>query len=149
MLVVYMFSSSSIDLLNFINQIRLNFILTQNAQNIVRVDRPIGKSISSGDGVAFPDNEVFTSGNTILMLRSVGVGNFKNSHTPADAGELHNTIDVANGRAIFGFSGLKQLCHSRKTKNNVLGFGYLTRDFRQNVPRGNHITVMNGEVCAS
>ena len=115
----------------------------------MRVNGPIGKSISGKDEVAFPDNDMFASGDTIVMLRSIGVGNFKNPHAPADAGELHNAINVANGGAIFGFPGLKQLCHPGKTKNNVLGFGYLTRDFSQNVPGGNCITVMNVDVCAS
>src|SRR5581483_9191659 len=109
------YTLEAIDLLDFVDQVSLEFFFAQNRQDVVRVQRTIHERLTGPYALAFLHVDVHALGNRVFLLGTVIGHNVDFALAFGDFTELHHTIDLADDGRLAWFAGLEQLDYARQT----------------------------------
>jgi hypothetical protein len=121
MLVVDFHTLSTVNVLNFVEQVLLNFFRAADPKNILRNERTANKSIPGLDHVARMNLQVFAVRDHVLNLSSVCSLHENDSLPTLLLGwELNFAVNLRNNRWILRLTNFKEFGHSRQTSSDVL-----------------------------
>src|SRR5262249_50766970 len=139
----------AIDLLDLVDQVGLQFLLSEDGEDIVRVERAIHERLAGAYALAFLHVDVHATRDGVLLLRSRVGGDVDLAHALADLAEADDAIDLADDRGLTRLAGLEELDHTRQTAGDVLGRGGLARDLGEDVARMDLVSVVDHQVGAA
>jgi hypothetical protein len=121
MLVVDLHTLGTINVLNFVKQVLLNFFRAADPKNVLRDKRATNKSIAGFDHVARMNLQVFAVRDHVLNLSAVGPLDKYNSLPTLLLGwELDFSVNLRDNRWIFRLTNFEEFGHSRQTSSDVL-----------------------------
>src|SRR6185437_4395346 len=147
-------------LLHFVQQIFLHRPRSLDPQNVVRIHRPLGQTISSSHAVALVHAQVLARRHLVKLrrLRLVnGIHTVVRLHqrlhedlalAALDLAEPHHAVDLRNSRRILRPARLEQLRNSRQTARDVARLVRLAADLRENGTRGDPRAILHDELSA-
>ncbi len=122
-----------IDLLDLVDQVALQFLLSQDRQNVVGVDRAVDQGIARPHPLRLLDVDVRVPRDQIFAGLPVVAGD---DDLPGDDGR------------VLGPTSLEELDNARQTPRDVLGLGRFARNLGQHVSRMDFLAVIDHEVRA-
>src|SRR5262249_14014527 len=137
-----------VDFLDFVDQVALEFALTEHGQNVVRVERTIHERLASANAITFLHVDVHAARHGVFLLGTVIGGDVDLALTFADLAELHHTIDLADDCGLARLAGFEELDDARQTTGDVLGLGGFTRNLSKHIARKDLVTILDHEVSA-
>src|SRR5262245_16401517 len=147
-LVVDLHALQAVDLLHFVEQILLHSARPLNAQNVVRVDGPLGEAVTGAHLVAFMDAQVFADRNFVYALRSGCWDHDDLTLTALDLAEANRAIDFRDDRRVFRPACFEQLGHARQTARDVAGLVDLAADLGECSAWLDVLLVTHGQLSA-
>ena len=143
MLIVYFHALKPVNFLDFVDEVGLGFVDTQNVKDVVRIFRSFTQPVASQHAVAGVNHQMLAVRYEVLSFLVVFTLDNDLLLTADNFPELNSPIDFGNNRRIARPTGLKQLGHTGQTAGNITGFGYHTRHFHQNVTGFHRLAVGN------
>src|SRR6266849_6160794 len=129
-LVVDRYPLQTVNLLDFVDEMFLQFLRAADVQDFVRVDRPFGQLLALFDIVALEDNHMLADGNEVFFLQSGLLVLDNNAAFAAHArSEIDDAVDLGNFRGVFGPARFEKFGHAREAAGDVFGLGGLARSF--------------------
>src|SRR6266581_696319 len=129
-LVVDRHPLETVNLLDFVDQVFLQFLRATDVQDFVGVDRPFGQLLAFFDVVALEDNDVLANGNEVFFLQRGLLVLDDNAAFAAHArSEINDAVDLGYFRSVFGPARLEQFGHAREAAGDVFGLGGFARGF--------------------
>ena len=149
-LVVDGHALEAVDLLDFVDQVLLQFLLAEDRQDVVRIARTVHQRVAGADPFVFLHGHVHAA--LDFVLGRLGRRVFRHDDDLAaaldDAAELDRAVDGAHHRGVAGLAGLEQFDDARQTAGDVLGLGRLARDLGEDVAGEHLFAVTHHEVRA-
>ena len=145
-LIIDVDTLQTIDLLNFVHKVSLQFFFTENGQNIMRITRTIHQRLAGTHMFAFLNVHVNATRQSVFALDSVLVDDHNLPLALGDIAVLHDTVDFSDDRGLAGFSRFKQFNDARQTTRDVFGLRRFTRNLRQDVALVNRVAVGHHQV---
>src|SRR5262249_49113757 len=125
----------TVDFLDFVHQVSLQFLFAKNGQDVMRVERTIHKLLARFDALALLHVHVDAPGNRVFLLGSIVGYHVYFALSLAHLTELYRAIDFANDCGFMRFASFEQFHHARQTACDVLGLCGLTRDLGKHISR--------------
>ena len=122
-----------VNFLDFVHQVRLQFLFSEHGQDVVRVERAIHQRFASFHALAFLHVDVNAARNRVFLFGAVVGDDIHLALSLGDFAELDRAIDFADDRGFMRLAGFEQLDHAWQTTGDVFGFGGLARDLGQHV----------------
>ncbi len=138
----------AVDFLDFVHQVRLQFLFSEDGQNVVRVERPVHQRFARLHALAFLHVDVDAARNGVFFLRAVVGDHIHFALALGDFAELDRAINFADDRGFVRLAGFEQFDHARQTAGDVLRLGGLARDLGQHVARVSGVAVLHHQVGA-
>ena len=138
----------AVDFLDFVHQVRLQFLFAEDSQNVVRIERPVHQRFARLHALAFLHVDVHAARNRVFFFRAVVGDHVHFALALGNFAELDRAIDFADDRGFMRLAGFEQFHHARQTTGDVLGLGGLARDLRQHVARRRGVAVLHHQVSA-
>ena len=147
-LVVDVDALQPVDLLDLVHQVRLQRLLAEHVQDVVRVRRPVHQRLAGPDALALLHVDVHAARQRVLArLGARLVRHDDDLPLPLDdAAVLHDAVDLRDDRRLARLARLEELHDARQTSRDVLGLGRLARNLREHVARRHHLAVLHHQV---
>src|SRR6185312_3361848 len=142
-LVVDVHALQTIDLLNFVYEVFLQAVHTQDSKNVVRVQRTIHQSLTGSNAIAFLHVDVRTAGDIVLALFAVVADDDEFPFALGNRTELNDSVDFRHDRRLAGTTSFEQFHYARQTARDVLGLGRLARNLCNDVTRLDFFAVVH------
>src|SRR5688572_11234146 len=127
MLIGDLHTLHTIHFLNFVHEVLLHFSNTADLQDIVRIDRTVGKTLTRTDGIAFLNENVLTERNRVLAaIGAIVRGYNDNARTTTRLLEVDRSVDLGNRSRIRRRTGFEELGNAWQTARDVAGLTGLT-----------------------
>ena len=139
----------TIDLLDLVHQVRLQFLLAQHIQNVVRVQGPIHQRVACAQTLAFLDVHVNAALHRVFLLVAVVRGHVNLALPLGNFAKANHAVDLADDRRLARLARLEQLHYARQTARDVLGPRALLGNLREHVARTHFVAVLNHQVSAA
>src|ERR1017187_10317834 len=132
-LVVDVDALQTVDFLNLVDQVLLQFLFTEDSQDVVRVAGSVHERLAGFHALAFLDVDVHAAGQGILALFpfvaldidfALALGNFA---------VLHDAVDLRDDGRLARLARFEQFHHARQTAGDVLRLGGFARDLGHHV----------------
>ena len=107
MLVVDVHALQTVDFLNFVDEVLLQFLLAENIQNVVRVARAIHQRIAGLDALAFLHVDVDAAGQRVFALLAVVADDVDLALTLGHFAVLHHAVDLRHDGASHAACALR------------------------------------------
>src|SRR4029079_5440521 len=125
-------------------------------QDVVRIDRTFGQTITSAHTITFVHSQVLASSDFVqlcfarLVERTVVVDRRNEDLTLAalDLTEPHHTVDLRDRRRILRTTRFKQLGDSRQTARDVARLVRFTTNRGDDRSREDLLSILHGELSA-
>ena len=155
-LVVDLHALEAIDLLHFVEQILLHRARSLDPQNVVRIDRTFGQTITSAHAIAFVHAQVLAGADFVqlclarLVERAVVIDRRDEDLALAalDLAEPHHAVDFGDRRRILRTTRFEQLGDSRQTARDVARLVRFTADLGDDRSREDLLSILHGELSA-
>src|SRR6185437_5440729 len=138
----------TIDLLDFVHQVSLQFLFAEYGKNVVRVERAIHQRLTGANTLAFLHVDVNTLWHRVFFFRSVIGHHIDFALAFAHFAELQHAINFTDDRGFARLAGFKQLDHAWQTTGDVFRLGGFTWDVCQHVARMHLISILHHQVRA-
>src|SRR4051812_16555038 len=146
-LVVDVDALQAVDLLDFVDQVGVQRLLTEDRQDIVRIARPVHERLARADAVAFLDVDVHAARQRVLSRLAPLFRDDDDLALPLDdAAVADDAVDFRDDRRLARLSRFEQLDHARQTARDVLRLGRLARDLGEDLSRVHRVAVLDHEV---
>ena len=133
-LVVDVDALQPVDLLDLVDEIRVQRLLAEDRQDVVRVARPVHQRLARADAVAFLDVDVHAARQRVLSRLATVLRDDDDLALPLDdAAVPDDAVDLRDDRRLARLARLEQLDHARQTARDVLGLGGLARNLREHL----------------
>ena len=139
----------TVDFLDFVDQIALQFLLTEHGENVVRVERTVHERFASLQALAFLHVDVDAALHGVFLLLAVVRGDVDFALTLGDFAELHHTIDLADDCGFTRLAGFEQFDDAGQTAGDVLGTRGFAWDFGKDIARRDLVSILNHKVSAA
>ena len=136
----------TIDLLDLVHQVCLQFLLAEHRKDVVRVERTIHQRLAGAQAFAFLHVDVNTARHRVLLFLAVICRDVDLALTLGDFTEADDTIDLADDGRLTRLAGFEELDHARQTARDVLGAGGFARDLGQDVSGEDLVAILHHEV---
>ena len=123
----------TVDFLDFVDQVALQFLFAEHGKNVVRVQRTIHQRLAGVQAFAFLHVDVDAARHGVFFLLAVVRGDVDLALTLGDFAELDHTIDLADDGRLARLAGFEELDDARQTAGDVLGAGGFARDLGKDV----------------
>ena len=120
MLVVDVYALLSVNLLDFIDQERLECILTEDGQNVMRILRTVTERLCGDDRISVTHQDVGAHRNHVPELLAEGVDDIDDPLTLGDRTDFNGTGNLGKHCGILRSSGLEELTDTGKTTGDIL-----------------------------
>ena len=135
-LVVDVDALQPVDLLDLVDEVRLQRLLAEDRQDVVRVARPVHQRLARADALAFLHVDVHAARQRVLSRLAAVLRDDDDLALPLDdAAVLDDAVDLRDDRRLARLARLEQLDHARQTARDVLRLRRLARDLREHVAR--------------
>ena len=148
MLVVDVDTLQPIHFLDFIDQIFLQLLFTQDGQDVMRIARTIHQRLARLDALPFLHGDMDAARQRVLLGFAVLGHDDDLSLALGNLPVLHHAVDFADDSSFVGLAGFEQLDHARESAGNVFRLGGFARDFGQHVAGQDLIAILHHEVRA-
>src|SRR5688500_683641 len=146
-LVVDVDALQPVDLLDFVDQVLLQFLLAEHPQDVVRIARTVHQLLARTHPLALVDVDVHAARQRVLpRLGPIVRDDDHLALALDDAAFLDHAVDFRDDGRILRLARLEQLNHARQTAGDVLGLGGLARDLGQHVARFLRLAVLHHQV---
>ena len=132
----------TVDFLDFVDQVRLQLLLAEHGENVVRVERTIHERLAGADALAFLDVDVDAAGHGVFLLLAVVGGDVDAALTLGDFAEANDAIDFGDDGGFAGLAGFEELDDARQTAGDVLGARGFARDLGKDVAGEDFVAVL-------
>src|SRR6516225_1309507 len=122
-LVVDVDALQTVDFLNLVHQVLLQFLFAEHAHDVVRIARAVHERIARVNTLAFLDVDVNAAGESVLALLAVVADDVQFAHALRDFAVLHRSVYLADHGGFARLAGFEQLHHARQAARDVLGLG--------------------------
>ena len=146
MLVVDVDALQTVDFLNLVDQVLLQFLFAEYRQNVVRIARAIHQRLAGLDLLAFLNLDVHAAGQRVFALLAVFAFDVDLALALADFAVLHRAVDLRHDGRLTRLARFEQFHHARQTAGDVLGLGGFARDLGQHVAGVDFLAVANHQV---
>ena len=133
MLVIDIDSLQPVDLLDFIDQVGLQFLFAEHGQNIVRISGTVHERLSGSDRISLLHVDVNTSRQRVFPLHPVVAGYRNLASTLGNVAVPHHAVNLGDDCGLLGLAGLEQLHHTGQSTGDVLGLGGFSGNLGQDV----------------
>src|SRR6185369_12256564 len=140
MLVVDVDALQTVNLLNFVHKVALQFLDTAHGKNIVRIQRAVHERLARPDPVFLLDVYVHASRNRVFAFLTVGRFNYHAAQPLDYRPELDHAVDLGHHRGFLRPASFEQLDYARQTAGDVLGLCSFAWDLGDDVT-GRHANV--------
>ncbi len=138
----------AVDLLDFVDEVALQFLFAEDGEHVVRVEGTVEELVAGAEAFAFLDVDVDGAGYGVLALIAVVCGDVDLALTLDDFAEADDAVDFRDGCGFAGLACLEEFDDARQTAGDVLGAGGLTRDLGEDVAGCDLFPVRDHEVRA-
>ena len=137
-----------VDLLDLVDQVRLQRLLAEDVQDVVGIARSVHQRLARADALAFLDVHVHAARQRVLArLGARLVGHDDDLPlTLDDAAVLDDAVDLGDDGGLARLARLEQLDHARQSARDVLRLRRLARDFREHIARRHPLAVLHHHV---
>ena len=146
MLVVDIDALQTIDFLDLVHQVFLQFLFAQHGQDVVRIARTIHQWVARFHPLALLHVDVNAARDGIFFLFPVVSGDGNLTHTLGDFAVLDDAVDLGDDGRLTRFARFEQLHHARQTAGDVLGLGGRTRNLGEHVAGVDHFFVIHHQM---
>ena len=146
MLVVDVDALQTVDFLDFVDQVLLQFLLAEHVQDVVRVARAIHQRIARLHALAFLHVDVDAAGQRVFLLVAVVGDDVDLALALGDFAVLHDAVDLGDHGRFARLAGFEQFDDARQTAGDVLGLGGRARDLREHVAGVDFVAVAHHQV---
>ncbi len=146
MLIVDVDPLEAIDLLDFVDEVPLQFLIAKDIQDIVGIDGPIHEGFSSFDLISLEHIDMLAPRDQIFLFLTILRHDLDLSHSLRHASKLYSSVDLRDDRRLPGPPSFKELCNPWQTPGNVLGLCRLPRDLDNRITGGDRLTILHREV---
>ena len=133
MLVVDIDALQTVDFLDFVHQVLLQFLLAEHAQNVVRIARTVHQRIARTHALAFLHVDVHAARHASIRSARRRRRRCRSCAYPCDFAVLHDAVDLGDDGRFARLARFEQLDDARQTAGDVLGLGGRTRDLGEHV----------------
>jgi hypothetical protein len=154
-LVVDTDALQAVDLLDLVDEPCSELFLALDAQDVVRIGRPVLQRIARANAVARLHLDVLAFGDQVLA-REIGLSaTFGRDRRDDDLAlalgvfaHRHLAVDLADDGVIFRLACFEELGDARQPTGDVLHFGGVARDLRENLAGVDEVTLLRDDVRA-
>src|SRR2546428_8077924 len=146
MLIVDVDALEPIDLLDFVDQVSLQFLFSQDPQDVVRITRAVHQSFTGVDILAFLNIDVNAPRQQVFRGSCIFVFNDDFALPAHQAAIVNHAVNFSDDSRFFRLTRFKQLHDARQTAGNVLGLCGFARDFGQRVAWMNFVAAVYHQV---
>ena len=146
MLIVDIHALQTVDFLNLIDKVLLQFLLTQHGKNVVRVTGAIHQRVAGLQALAFLHVDVNTARDGIFALFAIVTDDVDAALSLHYFAEADNTVDLRHDRGVTRLARFEQFDDTRQTAGDVFGLRGFTRNLRQNIGCVYHVTVAHHQM---
>ena len=139
----------TVDFLDFVHQVRLQFLLAQHVENVVRVQRAIHQRIAGAQTLAFLHVDVNAARHRVFLLVAVVGRDVDLALSLGHFTEADHAVDLADDGRLARLAGFEQLDHARQTAGDVLGARALLGNLGQHIARTDIFAVLDHQVSAA
>src|SRR5579872_5447294 len=132
-----------VNFLDFVYQVRLQFLFSQHGQDVVGVERAVHERFAGLDALAFLHVDVNAARNRVLFFGAVVGDDIHLALSLRDLAEFNRAIDFADDCSFMRLAGFEQLDHAWQTTGDVFRLGSLARDLSQHVAWESGVAVLN------
>jgi hypothetical protein len=155
-LVVDLHALQAVHLLHFVEQVLLHRTRALDAQNVVRVHRPFGQTVTGAHAVALVHTQVLAGRHFVQLLRLRIVHaphrafDARGAHedlalAALDVAEADEAVHLGNRRRILRLAGFEELGHTRQTAGDVARLVRLTADLGERHAGAHLLAVLDRE----
>src|ERR1035437_1746366 len=146
MLVVDVDALQTVDFLDLVDQVLLQFLFTEHRQDVVRVARAVHERFAGLDLLAFLNLDMDAAGQRVYALFAVIAYDGDLAQALADFAVFHRAVDLRHDGRLARLARFEQLHHARQTAGDVLGLGGFARDLGQHIAGVDFLGVANHQV---
>ncbi len=146
MFIVDVDALQTVDFLDFIHQVLLQFLFAQHRHDVVRIARPVHQGVARTYAFGFLHVDVHSARQRVFALFAVVADDVNLAHAFADFAVLHNAVDLTDHRSLPRLARLEQFDNARQTARDVLGLGSGAWDLGQHVARVNVIPIRHRQM---
>src|SRR3712207_4137725 len=132
-LVVDVDALEAVDLLDFVDEVLLQTVHAEHAEDVVRVERAVHQRFARPYAVALLHVDVRAARDVVLALLAVVADDDEAALALRDGAELDGAVNLAHDRGLAGLARLEELDDARQAARDVLGLGRLARDLGDHV----------------
>ena len=139
----------TVDFLDFVHQVSLQFLLAQHGKNVVRVQRAIHQRIAGAQTLAFLHVHVNAARHRVFLLVAVVGRHVDLALALGHFAKANHAIDLADDGRLTRLARFEQFDHARQTAGDVLGARRLLGNLRQHIARTHFVAVLDHQVSAA
>ena len=111
----------TVDFLDFVHQVSLQFLFAQHGKNIVRVQGTVHQRVAGTKAFAFLHVDVDTARYRVFLLVAIVSRDVDLALTLGNFAEADHTIDFADDGRLARLASFEQFDNARQTAGDVLG----------------------------
>ena len=146
MFVVDIHTLQAVNLLNLVDEVLLQFLLTQNSEDVVRVARTIHQRFTGPDALARLYVDMHASRQGILTLFLVVGYDIDFALALDDLTVADHAVDLRHDGRFLGAPRFEEFDNTRQTTGDVLRLGGFTRNLGDHIAAVNVFPVSNHQV---
>ncbi len=139
----------TVDFLDFVHQVSLQFLFAQHGKNVVRVQRAVHQRIAGAQTLAFLHVDVNAARHRVFLLVAVVGRDVDLALSLGHFAEANHTVDLADDGRLARLARFEQFHHARQTAGDVLGARALLGNLRQHIARTHLVAVLHHQVSAA
>ncbi len=145
-LVVDVDALQTVDFLDLVDQVLLQFLFAEHGQNVVRIARTVHERLAGFHPLAFLDVDVHAARQRVFALLAVVADDVDLALPLGDFAVLHGAVDLRDDGRLARLARFEQFHHARQTAGDVLGLGGFARDLGQHVAGVDFFAVAHHQV---
>src|SRR3972149_6090458 len=149
MFIIYCNTLQSVYLLYLVNKILLQFLWSENTQNVLRISGTIHQRFSCHNPVTLMNIYVFTLGYEIFFHITCFILYNNPSHPFYITAKFNGAVYLTYNRLFLRFSGLEKLGNPGQAACNIFSLCSFTRYLCQHIAGMNNIAFLERPVISS
>src|SRR5437867_355667 len=146
-LVVDIDPLQAVDLLDLVDQVLLEVLLPLDAQDVVRITRPVDERVAGAHALPFLDVDVHSLGDLVLAaLAGLVVRDDDLALALHDLPVADDAVNLGDHGGLLRAARLEQLDDARQPSGDVLGPGGRARDLRDEPAREARVLVLAHQI---
>ncbi len=139
----------TVDFLDFVDQVSLQFLFAQHGKNVVRVQGTVHQRVAGTKAFAFLHVDVDTARYRVFLLVAIVSRDVDLALTLGNFAEADHTVDLADDGRFARLAGFEQFDHARQTAGDVLGTRRLLWNLGEHIAGTHLIAVLDHEVSTA